>query len=95
MRVALVHGIFDTGHKFRRLQAHLEVRGHRCVAPTLTPNDGRDGLQPLAQQLAFAIDACWALAENRRIPALCHACLLWHPQLLADIAVRLERPTQR
>jgi triacylglycerol lipase len=34
--------------------------------------------------------ARWELAENRRIPAPCHPCLLWHPQLLADIAARLD-----
>jgi len=189
MRVVLVHGILDTGRKFRRLQSYLEDRGHDCLAPSLTPNDGRHGLLPLAEQLAKTIDgtwgpaasfalvgfsmggligrlylqelggharvdrffavaapmrgsllawtlpgegtremrpgssllrrldagagrldgirlyaywtpfdavivpatsARWALAENRRISALCHPCLLWHPELLADVGSRLE-----
>jgi triacylglycerol lipase len=189
MRVALVHGILDTGRKFRRLQRHLEGLGHHCLAPSLKPSDGRHGLLPLAEQLAATVDrtwgadapfalvgfsmgglisrlylqelggharvdrffaiaapmrgsllawtfwgdgarqmrpgspllqrldagagrldgirlyaywtpfdavivpatsARWALAESRRIPALCHPCMLWHPQLLADIARRLD-----
>jgi triacylglycerol lipase len=189
MRIALVHGILDTGRKLRPLKAHLEGLGHDCLAPSLSPSDGRGGLLPLAEQLAQAIDlkwgaaapialvgfsmgglisrlylqelggharvdrffaiaapmhgtllgwtfwgegarqmrpgsallqrldasagrlagirlyaywtpfdtailpptsARWELAENRRIPAPCHPCLLWHPQLLADIAARLD-----
>lgn len=59
MRVALVHGIFDTGRRFRRLQADLEARGHDCLTPSLKPRDGRHGLLPLAEQLAEAIDNAW------------------------------------
>jgi triacylglycerol lipase len=189
MRVALVHGILDTGRKFRRLQGYLEARGHECLAPSLTPSDGRHGLLPLAGQLAETINAAWGpdagfalvgfsmgglisrlylqelgghvrvdrffaiavpmrgsllawtlpgegvrqmrpgsrllrgldagaarlngirlyaywtpfdaviipptsarweLAEHRRVPALCHPCLLRHPWLLADLAARLD-----
>jgi triacylglycerol lipase len=188
MRVVLVHGIFDTGSKFKSLQPYLEARGHTCLAPSLTPNDGRDGLPALAQQLKHRIDAAfgpdapfalvgfsmgglvsrwylqelngharvdrfaaisapmqgtiwaygypgegamqmrprsdflarlgatvhrldrmellaywtpfdaviipqdsadWQLADSRRIPALCHPCMLWHPELMADLAERL------
>jgi triacylglycerol lipase len=188
LRVVLVHGIFDTGSKFRTLQPYLEARGHTCLAPSLTPNDGRDGLPALAQQLKHRIDgafgpdapvalvgfsmgglvsrwylqelggnarvdrfaaisapmqgtiwaygypgegarqmrprsdfltrlgatvckldrmelyaywtpfdavivpqdsADWQLADSRRIPALCHPCMLWHPELMADLAERL------
>ena len=59
MRVLLVHGIMDTGAKFRRLQPFLEARGHRCLAPSLTPRDGRDGLLPMARQLSREIDRAW------------------------------------
>ena len=188
MRVVLVHGIFDTGSKFKVLQPYLEARGHTCLAPSLTPNDGRDGLPALAEQLKAEIDAAfgpeepfalvgfsmgglisrwylqelggharvdpfvaiaapmqgtiwaygypgdgakqmrpgsdflaqlgasvhrldrlnllaywtpydavivpqasadWALADSRRIPALCHPCMLWHEDLLADLAAQL------
>jgi triacylglycerol lipase len=188
MRVVLVHGIFDTGSKFKVLQPYLEARGHQCLAPSLTPNDGRDGLPALAQQLKGKIDAAfgrqsrfalvgfsmgglvarwylqelgghlrvdrfaaisapmqgtlwaygypgqgakqmrpdsaflarlgahvqrldrmelyaywtpfdavilppdsadWPLADSRRIPALCHPCMLRHPALMADLAERL------
>ncbi len=188
MRVVLVHGIFDTGSKFRTLQPYLEARGHECLAPSLGPSDGRDGLPALAEQLKHKIDAAfgreapfalvgfsmgglisrwylqelgghvrvelfaaisapmqgtlwaygfpgrgvrqmrpgsdflarigagterlsriallaywtpfdavivpqksadWDLADSRRIPALCHPCMLWHPKLLADLAAEL------
>ncbi len=188
MRVVLVHGIFDTGSKFKVLKPYLEARGHLCLAPSLSPNDGRDGLPALAEQLQREIDtafgpdepigligfsmgglisrwylqelggharvdsfiaisapmrgtiwaygypgegarqmrpgsdflgrlaatvdrldrlnlvaywtpydamivppasADWALADSRRIPALCHPCMLWHDDLLADMAAQL------
>jgi triacylglycerol lipase len=188
MRVVLVHGIFDTGSKFRTLKPYLEARGHVCLAPSLTPNDGRDGLPALAEQLqdkiegAFGADAPfalvgfsmgglvsrwylqelggyarvdrfaaistpmqgtiwaygypgqgarqmrpgsdflarlaetadvlaglelfaywtpfdavivpqdsadWQLAESKRIPALSHPCMLWHDDLMANLAERL------
>lgn len=188
MRIVLVHGIFDTGSKFKTLKPYLEARGHVCLAPSLTPNDGRDGLPALAQQLKGEIHAAfgaqapfalvgfsmgglvsrwylqelgghtrvdrfaaiaspmqgtiwaygypgegarqmrprsdflarlggsvhkldrmelfaywtpfdaviipqdsadWQLADSRRIPALCHPCMLWHPDLMADLAERL------
>jgi triacylglycerol lipase len=41
------------------MQPFLEARGHQCLAPSLAPNDGRDGLEPLAAQLGRAIDAAW------------------------------------
>lgn len=190
MRVVLVHGIFDTGSKFKVLQPYLEARGHACLAPSLTPNDGRDGLPALARQLKGKIDAAfgpdapfalvgfsmgglisrwylqelggharvdrfvaisspmqgtvwaygypgegakqmrpgselltrlgetvdrldrlelfaywtpydavivpqssadWELADSRRIPALCHPCMLWHADLLADLAAQLAQ----
>jgi triacylglycerol lipase len=191
VKVVLVHGIFDTGSKFRTLKPYLEARGHVCLAPSLTPNDGREGLPALAEQLRHRIDAAfgrdepfalvgfsmgglvsrwylqelgghervelfaavsapmqgtvwaygypglgarqmrpgsdflaclgasaerlsraelyaywtpfdavivpqksadWQLADSRRIPALCHPCMLWHPRLMADLAARLGDP---
>jgi triacylglycerol lipase len=59
MRVAMIHGILDTGRKFRVLRRFLEARGHRCLAPSLRPSDGRYGLEPLARQFAADIDAAW------------------------------------
>jgi len=65
--------------------------------PPLTPSDGRGGLLPLAEQLAQAIDLKWGGGGTGRAgrlqhggPDQRHPCLLWHPQLLADIAARLE-----
>jgi triacylglycerol lipase len=189
VRVVLVHGIFDTGSKFKTMQPYLEAHGHRCLAPSLTPNDGRDGLPRLAEQLRSKIDAAfgqtdpialigfsmgglisrwylqelggharvdpfiaiaspmrgtvwaygypgegakqmrpgsrfltrlaegvtrldrlrvhaywtpfdavivpqdsadWDFADSKRVSALCHPCMLWHDELLADVAAQLD-----
>ncbi len=57
MRVVMVHGILDTGRKFRRMRMFLEQRGFVCLAPSLRPSDARAGLEELAAQLRDAIDA--------------------------------------
>jgi triacylglycerol lipase len=59
MRVVLVHGILDTGKVFRSLSDALTERGAECLTPSLTPNDGRDGLEVLAGQLAGIVDSAW------------------------------------
>ena len=59
MRVALVHGILDTGKVFGPLAEYLTGRGSECATPSLTPNDGRNGLESLAVQLCGAIDSAW------------------------------------
>lgn len=55
MAVVMVHGILDTGKVFRRLAADLEARGARCLCPSLSPSDGRDGLPDLSGKLDAAI----------------------------------------
>ncbi len=55
--VVLVHGIWDRGRIFAPMVRALERQGCRCLAPSLTPNDGSAGIRPLAQQLAARIDA--------------------------------------
>lgn len=57
--VVLVHGILDTGKVFRSLRADLMAHGARCLAPSLEPSDGRDGLEDLAHKLAATIEAQW------------------------------------
>lgn len=52
MNVVLVHGIFDNEASMGPLARFLISAGHHCVAPSLTPNDGRSGLPALAAQLA-------------------------------------------
>jgi len=59
MRVALVHGILDTGKVFDSLADYLTRRGSECATPSLIPNDGRNGLESLAVQLCGAIDSAW------------------------------------
>lgn len=51
MLFVLVHGIHDTGRKFKTMRAAFEGQGHRCIAPSLSPNNGRLGLEHLANQL--------------------------------------------
>ena len=57
VNVVLVHGIYDRGRIFAPLVRVLEARGCRCLAPSLTPNDCRDGVHALATQLSADIDA--------------------------------------
>ncbi|KPJ92037.1 MAG: hypothetical protein AMJ53_10180 [Gammaproteobacteria bacterium SG8_11] len=56
MNVVLVHGILDNGSIFNKMVAHFEQRGIKCYAPSLTPSDGRTGLDDLANQLKLHID---------------------------------------
>lgn len=56
MTVVLVHGILDDGSIFRRLAGALRRDGHRVLAPSLRPSDGRTGLDALAVQLARCVD---------------------------------------
>jgi triacylglycerol lipase len=51
MNILLVHGIFNSGAMFNRLVETLSRQGHRCFAPSLSPNDGRLGLIDLAHKL--------------------------------------------
>jgi len=54
--VFLVHGIIDRAYIFNSLRAFLEGEGWTVYALDLIPNDGRAGLDVLAQQLAEFID---------------------------------------
>ena len=57
MIFVLVHGINDTSHVFKTMRAAFENQGHRCIVPSLTPNDGSKGLEYLAKQLQDIISA--------------------------------------
>jgi triacylglycerol lipase len=54
--VFLVHGIIDRAYIFNSLRAFLEREGWTVYALDLIPNDGRAGIEVLAQQLAEFID---------------------------------------
>lgn len=64
MNVVCVHGIFDTGSIFNKMREHLAQRGIRCYAPSLTPSDGRAGLDELAKQLKHRIDDEFTLGQR-------------------------------
>jgi triacylglycerol lipase len=54
--VVLVHGFWDTGAIFDPLVSILEKQGCRCFAPTLAPNDFRDGVRAETLRLRTAIE---------------------------------------
>jgi len=55
MNVVFVHGILDSGSIFNDMIAFFEAHGITCYAPSLTPSDGRTGLENLASQLKHYI----------------------------------------
>lgn len=54
--VVLVHGIYSSGGDFARLARHLRAEGHEVFTLDLQPNDGKVGLEVLAQQVADFTD---------------------------------------
>ena len=90
----------DTGKAFRSLTAHLTARGAQCLTPSLEPSDGRQGLEDLARKLySFwtpldlviipPTSSVWPRAENIRLLAPCHPCMLWSRELKGHIATRM------
>ena len=63
MNVVFIHGIFDTGHIFKRMRTAFEAVGIHCLAPSLKPRDGRTGLDRLAEHLKQQIDEEFAPSE--------------------------------
>jgi len=56
--VLLVHGIWDTGARFARMEAHLHREGVEHVhALTFTPNDGSARIEYLAEQVRDEVEA--------------------------------------
>ncbi|MGF1453070.1 MAG: esterase/lipase family protein [Opitutales bacterium] len=55
--VVLVHGIFNTADRFRKMRADLEANGFTVFAPSLAPNNAWHGLPDLAEKLKAEIDA--------------------------------------
>ncbi|HEY1765737.1 MAG TPA: alpha/beta fold hydrolase [Opitutaceae bacterium] len=55
MHVVMTHGFLNSGRLFGPLRRRLEASGHRCLAPTLHPRDGRSGIPDLASKLAALI----------------------------------------
>ena len=53
----LVHGIWDTGKVFRKMTAFLNELGWEVYDLDLTPNDGRKGLDDLAQQVVKKVES--------------------------------------
>jgi len=69
-RVVFVHGIFQPGNwAFGTLRRRLEAQGVECMAPSLKPCDGRDGLEKLAIQLKAEINGSFGPREHFSIVA--------------------------
>ena len=66
--IFLVHGIIDRAYIFNSMRAFLEAEGWTVYALDLVPNDGRAGLEVLAQQLADFIDS--EVGPERRVDLL-------------------------
>ena len=64
--VVLVHGFWDTGAIFDPLVAILEKQGCRCFAPSLRPNDFRDGIRAETLRLRAAVEGRF----GRRAPVV-------------------------
>ncbi|GIU19394.1 MULTISPECIES: lipase [unclassified Shewanella] len=64
MKVVLVHGIFNTGQVMRVLQRRLQQAGRQCFSPTISPFDGRHGIEHAAKELGQQIDAVFGVDAN-------------------------------
>lgn len=62
--VVLVHGFLDHGSLFNRLRHDLRKQGFEVYAINLKPNDGRHGIEALAEQLKNFIDSISAPAQT-------------------------------
>jgi triacylglycerol lipase len=76
MNILLIHGMFDRGSIFRRLESDLTQSGHRCFSPSLRPNDARDGIADLAEKLASLVDEVFYYEEPLVIIGFSMGCLI-------------------
>lgn len=76
MNVVLVHGIFDDGAIFRRLERSLRDAGHRCWIPALKPADGRRGIHDLACKLKAYVDEQLGPTEPIAIVGFSMGCIV-------------------
>lgn len=58
--VLLIHGINDTGAVFYKMAPYLAALGRQVYDISLTPNNGKVGLDNLAEQVAAYIDKAFA-----------------------------------
>jgi triacylglycerol lipase len=54
--ILLVHGLMDTSDKMRQISSHLHNLGRQVHDIDLTPNNGDERLEVLAQQVADLVD---------------------------------------
>jgi triacylglycerol lipase len=76
MNIVLVHGIFDSGSIFKKLEKKLTKRGHRCFTPSLQPNDARHGIADLAEKLHFLVNEAFGSNEPIVIIGFSMGCLI-------------------
>ena len=76
MNVLLVHGIFDSGNIYRKLVGQLTARGHRCFAPSLSPNNARHGIADLAAKLDIIVNETFGPNEPMAIVGFSMGCIV-------------------
>jgi triacylglycerol lipase len=76
MNILLVHGMFDTGSIFKKLEGALAKLGHRCFAPSLQPADGRYGIPDLAQKLDRLVNEFFSPEEDLVIIGFSMGCIV-------------------
>lgn len=50
--IVMLHGIFDNSASMTPLRMRLEQAGYQCHTPDLSPSSGKDGIEPLTNQLS-------------------------------------------
>ena len=74
--IVFVHGIFDTGLIFKKLEKELTEQGYRCFSPSLQPNDARYGVADLAKKLELMVNEKFGLKEPIIIVGFSMGCLI-------------------
>ena len=64
MKIVLLHGIFNTGRTMNWMKRALEKHGFECFTPSLSPFDGRKGIEYDAANLKLQIDNRFGEAEK-------------------------------
>ena len=76
MNILLVHGMFDTGKIFWRLEQELTQLGHHCFAPSLRPNDAHHGIADLAEKLNGMVNESFDPKEPMVLIGFSMGCLI-------------------
>lgn len=76
MKVFLIHGIFDDGRLFKKMDKYLKNLGIITIIPSLKPADARHGINDLANKLKIIIDQHTDKNEKFTIVGFSLGCLI-------------------